>query len=163
MTTGASGGGSWRTWLRDDPRVREALRRGEAVEVEPTGYGGNDFLLEFLMGSGLWELLCSVRPRGLRKDNGKPWRALNGLEVLRELTRVDRVAGCGRVIRDTRLMMIAGFNAEALTRARRREGLVVTPQTLGNHLGRIHPREVVEAFYGHLALLRGKGWLKRGV
>lgn len=153
----------FRTWMRDDPRVREAILAGEDVEVEASAYAANDFLLEFLMGSGLWEQLVSLRPAGLRKDNGKPWRAMNGLEILRELAGVERIARCGKVISDARLMAIAGFNAEEIARARRRDGLVVTPETLGNHLSRISPRDAVECFYGHVKLLRERRWLSRGV
>lgn len=152
-----------RTWLRDDPRVREAILAGEDVEVEASAYAANDFLVEFLMGSGLWEQLVSLRPAGLRKDNGKPWRAMNGLEILRELAGVERIARCGKVISDARLMAIAGFNAEEIARARRRDGLVVTPETLSNHLARISPRDAVASFYGHVKLLRDRKWLSRGV
>lgn len=153
----------FRTWLRDDPRVRDAISAGEDVEVEASAYAANDFLIEFLMGSGLWEKLVSLRPAGLRKDNGKPWRAMNGLEVLRELAGVERIARCGKVISDARLMAIAGFNAEEIARARRRDGLVVTPETLSNHLERIAPRDAVRCFYDHVALLRDRKWLTRGI
>jgi DNA-binding transcriptional ArsR family regulator len=149
--------------MRDDPAVRRAIEQGQDVEVEASAYAQDDFLLEFLMSSGLWELLVSSRPRRLRKDNGRPWRAMNGLEVLRELARVERIARCGRVISDARLMVIAGFNAEQVGRARRRGGLVVTPETLSHHLSRIAPQDAVAGFYGHVSLLREKGWVGRGV
>lgn len=164
MTTSTSRlGPDFQTWMRDDPTTREAILEGRDVDVSLTSYAQNDFLLEFLMGSGLWNLLVSVRPRKLRKDNGKPWKALNGLEILRELSRVDRIAHCGRVIADTRLMMIAGFNAEEIRRARRRQGLVVTPETLANHLSRMRPPEVVDAFYEHVSVLLKKKWIGPGV
>lgn len=161
-TKGGRLGPDFQTWLRDDPRVREAILEGRPVEATLTEYTSNDFLLEFLMGSGLWELLVSVKPDGLRKENGKPWRALNGLEVLRELAWVDRIAHSGRVIRDTRLMMIAGFNAEEIERQRRRDDLVVTPETLGNHLTRMSPRSIGRAFYQHVALLLDRKWIGPG-
>ncbi|MCC6132700.1 MAG: transposase [Acidobacteria bacterium] len=164
MTTSTSRlGPDFQTWLRDDPTTRDAILDGKDVDVTLTNYGQNDFLLEFLMGSGLWNLLVSVRPAKLRKENGKPWKAMNGLEVLRELSRIDRITHCGRVIADTRLMMIAGFNAEEIRRARRRDGLVVSPETLANHLARMRPREVVDAFYEHVSVLRKKKWIGRGV
>jgi hypothetical protein len=155
-------GPDFKTWLRDDPRVRDAISEGRPVEATLTEYSSNDFLLEFLMGSGLWELLVSVKPDGLRKENGKPWRALNGLEVLRELAWVDCIAHTGRVIRDTRLMMIAGFNAEEIERQRRRDDLVVTPETLGNHLARMGPGSVGRAFYKHVSLLLDRKWIGPG-
>lgn len=151
------------TWLRDDPKAKEAILKGEDVEVAITNYAQNDFLLEFLMGSGLWEIMASLRPAKLRKENGKPWRALNGLEALRELSHVDRIAHCGRIIADTRLMLIAGFNAEEIRRTQRRGDMLVDPETLGNHLARMNSRDVVSAFYKHVALLREKKWIGRGV
>ena len=164
MTSAASRlGPGFSTWLRDDPEAHRAILQGRDVDVEITAYAQNDFLLEFLMGSGLWEVLVSPRPAKLRKDNGKPWRALNGLEVLRELARVDRIAHLGRVISDTRLMMIAGFNAREIGRQRRRGGLVVSPETLSNHLARMTPPVVVNAFYRHVAVLREHKWIGPGV
>lgn len=115
------------------------------------------------MGSGLWDVFASLRPGRLRKENGKPWRALNGLEILRELAWIDRIAHCGRVIADTRLMVIAGFNAEEISRARRTGGLVVSPETLGNHLSRMEPPAVRDAFYRHVAVLRERKWVGRGI
>jgi hypothetical protein len=161
-TKGSRLGPDYRTWLRDDPHVREAIRDGRPVEATLSEYSTNDFLLEFLMGSGLWDLMVSLKPDGLQKENGKPWRALNGLEILRELAWVDRIAHCGRVIRDTRLMMIAGFNAQEIERQHRREDLVVTPETLGNHLGRMSPRSIGKAFYKHVALLLDRKWIGPG-
>lgn len=156
-------GSGFDAWLRNDPKAVEAIREGKEVEVEATAYAQNDFILEFLMGSGLWDILMSIRPGKLQKENGKPWRALNGLEVLRELIHVKRIAHCGRVISDTRLMMIAGFNAEEIRRQRRRKGLMVDTETLGNHLARMNPPEVLNTFYRHVALLKERGWIGRGV
>jgi hypothetical protein len=150
-------------WLRDDPQAHDAIRQGKDVDVVATAYAQNDFLLEFLMGSRLWETMVSVRPRKLRKENGKPWRAMNGLEILRELIHVNRIAHCGRVISDTRLMLIAGFNAEEIRRQRKRGGLVVDTETLGNHLARMMPPEVIDGFYRHVALLKERKWIGRGV
>jgi hypothetical protein len=156
-------GPGFNTWLRDDPEAREAILKGKEVEVVATAYAQNDFILEFLMGSGLWEILVSVRPGKLRKENGKPWKALNGLEVLRELIHVERIAHCGRVISDTRLMLIAGFNAEEIRRHRKRGGLLVDPETLGNPLARMNPPDVLNAFYRHVALLKKQKWIGRGI
>ena len=96
----------------------------------------------------------------MRKENGKPWRALNGVEVLRELARIDRIGHCGKLLRDTRLMLVAGFNAEALARARQRRGPAATPETLANHLNRIRPRAAAQGFGEHLALRRRQRWVR---
>jgi hypothetical protein len=147
-------------WFRDDAGCAEAIRSQEAVEVALSSYGHNDELLAFLVCSGLWGVLTGMFPDGLRKGNGKPWRALNGVEVLRELARVDRIAHCGKIVRDVRLMMIAGFNAEAVQRAHQQDQPVLDPETLANHLGRISPRSAAAAFLDHVELLRRKHWIR---
>ncbi len=147
-------------WYRDDAACSEAIVSGAAVEVELSAYGANDLVLDFLVASGLWGVLTSMEPDGLRKPNGKPPRALNGVEVLRELARVERIAHCGKIVRDVRLMMIAGFNAEAVYRARVRDRPVVDPETLANHLARISPRSAARTFLDHVALLRRKRWVR---
>jgi hypothetical protein len=149
-------------WTRDDAGCAEAIRLGKAVEVELSAYGGNDFVLEFLIGSGLWSVLTSMAPDGLKMENGKPWRALNGVEVLRELARVERISQCGKILRDARLMMLAGFNAEAVQKAREAGKPVVDPETLSNHLGRISPKAAARAFADHVGLMRRKRWIRGG-
>lgn len=149
-------------WTRDDAGCAEAIRSGKPVEVELSAYGANDFVLEFLITSGLWSVLTSMAPDGLKKENGKPWRALNGVEVLRELARVERIGQCGKVLRDARLMMIAGFNAEAVQKAREAGKPVVDPETLSNHLGRISPKAAAKAFGAHVGLMRRKRWIRGG-
>jgi hypothetical protein len=149
-------------WVRDDAAARAAFLGGERVDVGLTAYGEQDFAVEFLMGSGLWDVMSRVQPDGLRKENGKPWRALNGVEVLRELLRISNVAQVGRILRDVRLMHLAGFNAEAVRRSLSRGTPVIDPETLSNHLARISPRSMERSFYDHVRLLRKKGWLKPG-
>jgi hypothetical protein len=149
-------------WTRDDAGCREAIRSGKPVEVELSGYGGNDFLVEFLIGSGLWTILTGMVPDGLKMENGKPWRALNGVEVLRELARVERISQCGKILRDARLMVLAGFNAEAVQKAQEAGKPVVGPETLSNHLGRISPKAAAEAFGEHIGLMRRKRWIRGG-
>jgi len=151
---------SYTVWYRDDAACAEAIRSGGAVEVELSGYGANDAVLDFLVACGLWSVVTSMDPDGLRKDNGKPWRALNGVEVLRELAHVGCIAHCGRILRDVRLMMIAGFNAEAVARARSQDRPVVDPETLANHLARISPRSAARTFLDHIELLRRKRWIR---
>jgi hypothetical protein len=103
-----------------------------------------------------------MAPDRLKKENGKPWRALNGVEVLRELARVERIGQCGKVLRDARLMRIAGFNAEAVQKARQAGKPVMDPETLSNHLGRISPKAAAQAFAAHVGLMRRKRWIRGG-
>jgi hypothetical protein len=149
-----------RLWFHRQEECLEALRSGEAVEVVPTAYGGNDFCFEFLMGSGLWPILTGMVPDKLKKENGAPWKALNGVEVIRELSHVERIAGLGKVLSDVRLMLLAGFNVEAVGRAAGRGRHVVKPETLSNHLARISPRSAQATFLEHLKLLRRERWLR---
>lgn len=150
----------YRVWYLDQEGCSQAIRAGKAVQADLTDYGGNDFVLEFLMGTGLWGVMTGMEPDGLKKGNGKPWRALNGVEVLRELAGVERVAHCGKIVRDTRLMRVAGFNAEAIRRAQARGQPVVDPETLANHLGRISPRSAARTFTAHVELMQRKRWIR---
>lgn len=154
---------SYRLWIRDDAGCREAILKGEEVEVVPSAYGENDFFIEFLMGSGLWHNITGMYPDILKKDNGKPWKALNGVELIRELADVDRIAHCGKVLSDLRLMMIAGFNVEEVMRARESGKFIIHPETLGNHLNRISPRSSQKTMLEHVRLLRKKRWIRGGV
>ena len=151
---------SHQIWFHRQEECLEALRRGEPVEVLPTSYAGNDFVFEFLMGSGLWQVLTAMEPDGLRKENGAPWKALNGVEVIRELARVDRIAHTGKVLSDVRLMLLAGFNAEQVSRTAKRGRFAVDPETLANHLDRISPRSAQRTFLEHLRLLRRQRWIR---
>ncbi len=160
---GKSGGRSYRLWIRDDAGCRESILRGENVEVVPSAYGENDFFIEFLMGSGLWQKIVGMYPDILKKDNGKPWKALNGVELIRELADVDRISHCGKVLSDLRLMMIAGFNIEEVMRARESGKFIIDPETLGNHLNRISPTSCQKTMLEHVKLLRKKRWIRGGV
>ncbi len=153
----------YRLWVRNDQGCAEAILRGEDVEVVPSAYGQNDLFIEFLMGSGLWANLVGMRPDCLKKNNGKPWKALNGVEVIRELADVERLAHCGKVVSDARLMIIAGFNVEEVARAQARGKLVVDPETLANHLNRISGDSCRETFLQHIKILKRRRWIRGSV
>ena len=152
-------GPHYQLWLRNDARCEAAIRDGAPLEVALTAYGLNDFALEWLMSSGLWTICTGMVPDDLRKGNGHPWRALNGVEVLRELARVSRIAHCGKILHDVRLMAVAGFNVEAL-RQRKAEGPLIDPETLSNHLARISVRSAQRTWWTHVRHLRTKRWLR---
>jgi hypothetical protein len=154
---------AWRIWSEGQDRCEEAIARGEPVEVIPTAYGQNDFILDFLERSGLWSILTGMQAHGLRRANGKKPETLNGVEVIRELAGIDRIQHCGKVLRDTRLMLRAGFNAEQVQAAERDQRAVIDPETLGNHLARISPRSSQATFTEHVHWLRSRRWIRGGV
>jgi hypothetical protein len=157
------GSGFWRLWLHQQEACEEAIARGEAVEAVPSGYGRNDFVLQFLKGSGLWSVMAGMEADRLRRANGKAAAALNGVEVIRELAGIERIQRCGKVLQDTRLMLEAGFNVEQVSRAAKRQGGVIDPETLSNHLARISPGSSQRTFAEHVRLLRSRRWIRGGV
>ena len=76
---------------------------------------------------------------------------------------MERIAHCGKVIRDARLMVIAGFNAEEVISAKMKGGAIVDYETLSNHLSRIKPEKMQEVFLDHIAVLRKERWIRGGV
>jgi hypothetical protein len=110
----------YKAWFCDNPACKEAILTGQGHEAALTGYGENDFWLEFLVGSGLWETMVGMEATELKKQNGKPARALNGIEVIWELADIEAVSHLGKILSDARLMMIAGFNVEELEKGNRK-------------------------------------------
>jgi len=154
---------SWQVWMLDQGACEQAIANGEPVEAVPTSYGQNDFILQFLWESGLWSVLTGMRADGLRKHNGKSPAVLNGVEVIRELAGIDRIGRCGKVLRDTRLMLQAGFNLEEVTRAVKEQRGVIDTETLSNHLARVSPGSSQSSFMEHVRLLRSRRWIRGGV
>jgi hypothetical protein len=150
----------WRLWIRSEDAVRDAFKRGEECEMTPTGYAENDFILEFLISSGLWSIITGMVPDELKKDNGIPWRILNRLEVVRELAGVHRIEACHKVIRDTRLMLEIGFNPERINQRHAADRSVVDTETLANHLARISEASCQKTFYEHVRYMRQRRWLR---
>jgi len=81
------------------------------------------------------------------------------VEVLRELARVHRIAHCGKILHDVRLMAVAGFNVEALRR-RKAAGPLMDPETLSHHLARIGVRSAQAAWWAHVRHLRAHKWIR---
>ena len=154
---------SWQVWSLDQGACEEAIANGQPVEAVPTSYGQNDFVLQFLWQSGLWSVFAGIEADGLRKHNGKSPGVLNGVEVIRELAGIDRIGRCGKVLRDTRLMLQAGFNLEEVTRAAEQQRGVIDPETLSNHLARVSPCSSQASFMEHVRLLRSRRWIRGGV
>ena len=88
---GASGGsaeGSFRLWEKNREGVEQEILAGGRFRVLETERGRYDAMLDFMLRTGLWAAATEMRPTGLKKDNGIPYRCLNGLECLREMAGV---------------------------------------------------------------------------
>jgi hypothetical protein len=150
----------WVVSLRDDAHCAQAFREGKPVEVAASGYAANDFLLDALVSLGLWETMTRMYPNRLREHNGYPWRALNGVHVLRELLGLQTMASTGRILSDARLMAATGFNLETAGEKLRRHEPVMDPETAGNHLERLDAESAYYTFFAHVKYLRQKRWVR---
>lgn len=144
----------YKVWFHNNPARKEAILQRREYEVVLTGYGENDFWFEFLVGSGLWETMVGMGATELRKQNGKPPRALNGIEVIRELADINAISHCGKILSDARLMLIAGFNVEEVAKVKR--NLIIDPEPLSSHLVRISVQSVLRSFIEYVRLLTQK-------
>lgn len=147
-------------WFHNNSVCEKAILQRQEYEAVLTGYGENDFWLEFLVGSGLWETMVGMEATELRKQNGKPPRALNGIEVIRELADINAISHCGKILSDARLMLIAGFNVEEIEKGKGKGKLVIDTETLSNHLARISVQSVQRSFVEHVRLLRQRRWIR---
>lgn len=153
-------GKGYNVWFHNNSICEEVILAREKYEAVLTGYGENDFWVEFLVGSGLWETMVSMEATELKKQNGKPCRALNGIEVIRELADINAISHCGKILSDVRLMLIAGFNIEEVERKSKKKELLIDPETLSNHLARINPQSAQRSFIDHVRLLRQRRWIR---
>ena len=51
----------FKVWLRNDAVVEAELFANRAAESELTAYGDSDWVLDYLMESGLWRILLGWR------------------------------------------------------------------------------------------------------
>jgi len=150
----------WKVWKREDNEVEKIMIKGGDAEVTMSAYGRNDFVIDFLMQSGLWGIMSDMYPDKLKKKNGKDWRAMNGVEIIRELANVHRISKCNKIIRDVRLMIDAGFNVEEIEKREKEDKGVVDTETFSNHLNRISEKSCNEAFYSYVKHIRSKRWIR---
>ncbi len=163
---GASGGsaeGSFRLWEKNREGVEQEILAGGRFRVLETERGRYDAMLDFMLRTGLWAAATEMRPTGLKKDNGIPYRCLNGLECLREMAGIATPAECGPLLRDAYLLERVGFTAERVTRTSEQERNIIDPETLLNHLGRFQEADLEAGFVQHLQVIRQKRWLRGGV
>jgi len=106
---------------KDNEHCEKVILDGEEVEVKESRYGGNDFVIEFLIRSGLMKTMERMYPNYLKQDNGKSWIALNRVQIIRELMKVGRIAKVGKVIHDSSLIAVCGFNLEEIEKKAKEE------------------------------------------
>jgi len=46
-----------KVWVRKEEEIEEAIINGEEVEVVESDFGANEFLLDFLKESGVWDII----------------------------------------------------------------------------------------------------------
>ncbi len=161
--TPAVGGDSYRLWEKDRQRVEQDIVAGLPFDAFLSERGRFDAMFDFMLQSGLWTAATQMRPSGLKKDNGIPYRLLNGLECLREMAGIDTPANCGPLLKDAYLLERIGFTAEKVESRLRNNHTVIDPESLLNHLSRFTAEDLETGFLQHMGVIRGKRWLRGGV
>jgi DDE family transposase len=157
------GAGSFRIWEKDRARVEHDIVEGLPFDAFVSERGRFDAMFDFTWRSGLWKAATQMRPSGLKKDNGIPYRLLNGVECLREMAGIDTPANCGPLLKDAYLLERIGFTAEKVESRLAKDRPVIDPESLSNHLARFTERDLEAGFLQHLEVIRGKRWLRGGV
>ena len=161
--TAAVGGGSFRIWEKDRQRVEQDIVEGRPFDAFISERGRFDAMFDFMLRSGLWSAATEMRPSGLKKDNGIPYRLLNGVECLREMAGIDTPANCGPLLKDAYLLERIGFTAEKVGSRLAKDRTVIDPESLMNHLDRFREADLEAGFLQHLEVIRSKRWLRGGV
>jgi hypothetical protein len=159
----APGGDSFRVWEKDRARVEQDIVAGRPFDAFISERGRFDAMFDFMLRSGLWTPATAMRPSGLKKDNGIPYRLLNGVECLREMAGIDTPANCGPLLKDAYLLERIGFTAEKIEKHLARDRTVIDPESLSNHLARFTEPDLEAGFLQHLEVIRHKRWLRGGV
>lgn len=161
--TAAVGGDSFRIWEKNRSRVAQDIVEGRPFDASVSERGRFDGMLDFLLRSGLWKAATEMRPSGLKKDNGIPYRLLNGVECLREMAGIETPANCGPLLKDAYLLERIGFTAEKIETRLQNDGTVIHPESLLNHLGRFTEGDLEAGFLQHMGVIRNQRWLRGGV
>src|SRR6266516_2072969 len=162
-SSAAAADGSLRFWKKDRQQVEQDIVEGRPFRVLDSERGRFDAMLDFLLRSGLCAAATEMRPSWLKKDNGIPYRLLNGVECLREMAGIDTPANCGPLLKDAYLLERIGFTAEKVESRIGNDHTVIDPESLLNHLGRFTEADLQAGFEQHLEVIRRKRWLRGGV
>lgn len=155
--------GDWRIWQQDRQQVEQEIVEGRPFQVWDTERGRYDSMLDFMLRTGLWAAATGMRPAHLKKDNGVPYRLLNGVECLREMAGIDTPANCGPLLKDAYLMERLGFTAEKIAERQQQDRGVIDTETLLNHFSRFTEADLEGGFLQHVEVIRHKRWLRGGV
>jgi len=147
-------------WTKDNDHCSKLLKEGQELESDLSQYGKNDFYIEAMMKLGLWDVMTDLYPNLLKKENGKPWKTMNGVVAIKELMRIGRISDCGKFLNDGRLMTAAGFNMEEYVSKEHKEKDVVTTDTIRNHLKRIDKESAMHGFYRQVKYIRQEKWIR---
>lgn len=147
-------------WTKDNNHCSDLLRQGQELEADLSQYGKNDFYIEAMMQLGLWDVMTNLYPNLLKKENGKPWKIMNGVVAIKELMRIGRLSECGKFLNDGRLMTAAGFNMEEYAAKQHKGKDIVTTCTIRNHLKRIDKESSMHGFYRQTKYIREKKWIR---
>ena len=157
------GGDGFRIWEKDRARVEQDIVEGRPFDAFVSERGRFDAMFDFMLRQGLWQAATEMRPSQLKKDNGIPYRLLNGVECLREMAGIDTPANCGPLLKDTYLLERIGFTAEKVASRLAKDRPVIDPESLSNHLARFTEADLETGFLQHLEVIRSQRWLRGGV
>ncbi|MBU0502225.1 MAG: transposase, partial [Candidatus Margulisbacteria bacterium] len=145
-------------WTNNSEAVEASILSGKANEPVLTEYGANEFAVDFLLQSGLWDHLL-VKPKG-HKANGKDWRQLGGIAILHELLHVGHLAKADKVIKDAKLMKELGFTLTEIESAKEQTKGVIHRDTIRNYFKAIPNEQSLKEFYGFVNFMREKKWVR---
>jgi len=73
-----------KVWIRNERQIEEAIINGEKVEVVESGFGANEFVIDFLKEEYLWDIITDMLPK-MEKDNGYLSKVILGTLIMWEL------------------------------------------------------------------------------
>jgi hypothetical protein len=145
-----------KVWTHNPEAVEEVVLSGGKIDEEMTQYGANEFAVDFLKQSGIWEQLLVKPKRG--KDNGKDWKKLGGIATLLELLHIGHLAKADKVVKDAKLMRELGFALEEIEGIKERGKGVIHRDTIRNYYKAIPENDSIRGFYSFVNFMRDKRW-----